>query len=456
MPPPPLAPPSLRHDPIPLLVRRISLPVSVGMFFQTMYNVVDTWAAGQLSTEALAALAASFPVFFLIIAVAHGCQSATNALISHALGRDDEDTARELAGQALFFTTWLSIITGALGWWSAPWFFDLMQVEPAVRELGISYTRTIFWVTPCFALGSTFNGMLSARGNTRPFRNALIGGFLLNIVFDLWFVFGGLGLPPMGFAGIARATALLQAGSVIYLWIMTVREGLIPPSGFAHLHPRWRAQLRLARQGFPALINMLTIAAGIFIYTYFSVQVGTTVAAAYGTGTRIEQLALLPTIGLNTAAMTLSGHSYGAGRLDRIRETLITCLRTGAIICLVGAPLVAIFAPFWMRLFSADPEVIAIGVSFLRIAMLTLYAFVILFTGTSMLQGLQRPAFAIWIGLFRQVLAPLLLIPWLMERMPRPELGIWWGALICTWSGALLTLAFLAWTWHRLKIEFTP
>ena len=449
------APLSLRHDPIPLLVRRISLPVSVGMFFQTMYNVVDTWAAGRLSTEALAALAASFPVFFLIIAVAHGCQSATNALISHAIGREDEETAKELAGQALFFASWMSLLTGVFGWWASPWFFELMRVEPAVSELGVSYTRTLFWVTPCFAIGSTFNGMLSARGNTRPFRNALIGGFLLNIVFDLWFVFGGLGLPPMGFAGIARATALLQGVSVTYLWIMTVREGLIPPTGFAHLHPRLRVQLRLIHQGFPALINMLTIAAGIFLYTFYAVQVGTTVAAAYGTGTRIEQLALLPTIGLNTAAMTLSGHSYGAGRLNRLRETFFVCLRQGAWICAAGAPIVAVFAPFWMRRFSSDPEVIEMGVAFLRIAMITLYAFVILFTGTSVLQGLQRPAFAIWVGVLRQIVFPILLIPQLMIRMPRPELGIWWGAVISTWAGALITLAYLAWTWQKLKKEFS-
>jgi putative MATE family efflux protein len=451
--PPPLPANPLIHEPIPNLVRQIAVPVSVGMFFQTMYNVVDTWAAGRISTEALAALTASFPVFFLIIAVAHGSQSATNALISHALGRGDEATARELAGQSLFFATWASLSAGVVGWLSAPALFRLLGISGLPAELALRYIRTLFWATPFFVLNATFNGMLMARGNTRPFRDSLILGFFANIVLDLWFVFGGFGLPAMGFPGIARATVLLQGLTTLYLWITTVRAGLIPPSGFAHLHPRWKAQQRLIGQGFPAGLNMLTIAVGIFVFTYFAGTLGTQVLAAFGTAMRIEQMALLPTIGLNSAAMTLAGHSYGAGRMDRLRETVLTCLKFGGAIYLVGAPIVAAFAPFWMGLFSNDPEVVAIGSLILRISMITFYAFVILFTATSTLQGLQRPHFAVWMGLFRQLLLPLLLVPFLMKRLQPPHLGIWFGSLASVWSGALLTLAYLFWTWRHLKNE---
>jgi len=447
----PPAPPRLLHDPIPALVRRIAVPVSIGMLFQTLYNVVDTWAAGRLSTEALAALTASFPVFFLIIAVAHGASAAANSLISHALGREDEAAARELAGQSLFFATWMSLLVGVAGWLLAPALFTALRVEGEVRILATSYIRTLFLATPFFVLCSTFNGMLMARGKTRPFRDSLIAGFLLNIVFDIWFVFGGLGLAPMGFPGIARATVLLQGVTALYLWSVAVREGLIPPSGFAHLHPRLKTQGRLMGQGLPAMVNMLTITAGIFVYTYFAGKTGTQVLAGYGAATRIEQLALLPTIGLNSAALTLAGHSLGAGRLDRLRETVLTCLRFGAILYLIGAPLVLLFARFWMGLFSSDPVVVQAGAHFLRVAMLTFYAYVILFTATSTLQGLQRPLYAIWIGLYRQLLVPLLLIPVLMRRLDPPELGIWWGAFAATWSGALITLAYLLRTWRKIR-----
>jgi putative MATE family efflux protein len=412
------------------------------MFFQTMYNVVDTWAAGRLSTEALGALSASFPIFFLIIAVSHGCQAATNTLVSFSLGKEDANGAKDMAAQALFFAAWMSTLVGILGYLFTPSLLTLLQLEGEVHALASSYVRTLFLGTPFFVLSSTLNGMLSASGDTRPFRNALIAGFFLNIGLDLWFIFGGLGLPAMGFPGIARATVLLQALTLVYMWVQAQRKGVLSVRKLSHLHPRRRIQRRLAGQGFPAMVNMLTIACGIFVTTYFASGLRLEVLAAFGIATRIEQIILLPAVGLNTAAMTLAGHNLGANRPDRIRETLFTCLRFGGVIYLLGAPLAAGFAPYWISLFTTDPEVIQIGTTYLRISMLTFYAYVILFTFTSILQGLQRPQFAIWIGLYRQLLAPLLLIPLLMARLHPSELGIWWGTSACVWSGALLTLLY--------------
>ena len=48
---------SLTKDPIPSLIKKIAIPASVGTFFQTMFNIVDTFFAGKISPEALSALA---------------------------------------------------------------------------------------------------------------------------------------------------------------------------------------------------------------------------------------------------------------------------------------------------------------------------------------------------------------------------------------------------------------
>ena len=77
---------SLTTDPIPQLIWRIAIPASVGMFFNTMYNFVDTYCAGLLSTDALAALSLSFPVFFVVIASGSGLSQGATALIANALG----------------------------------------------------------------------------------------------------------------------------------------------------------------------------------------------------------------------------------------------------------------------------------------------------------------------------------------------------------------------------------
>ena len=75
-------PPSLLEDPIGQLFVKIAVPSSVGTVFMTLYNVVDTFFAGKISAEALAAIAQTFPVYFIIIAMGVGLSIGTTSLIS--------------------------------------------------------------------------------------------------------------------------------------------------------------------------------------------------------------------------------------------------------------------------------------------------------------------------------------------------------------------------------------
>jgi hypothetical protein len=102
---------SLTTEPIPELVRRIAVPASIGFFFNTMYNVVDTYFAGLISTQALASLSLSLPVFFIIIATGTGVSTGATALIANALGAGKREEARLYAAQAISFgilTAWRS------------------------------------------------------------------------------------------------------------------------------------------------------------------------------------------------------------------------------------------------------------------------------------------------------------------------------------------------------------
>jgi Na+-driven multidrug efflux pump len=90
--------------PIPGLIAQLAVPASIGMFFNTMFNVVDTYFSGLISTEAIAALSLSFPVFFVILAVGFGISTGTTALIANALGAGDESKARLYAIQSGSFT----------------------------------------------------------------------------------------------------------------------------------------------------------------------------------------------------------------------------------------------------------------------------------------------------------------------------------------------------------------
>ena len=120
---------SLTTDPIPQLTWRIAVPMSVGMFFHTMFNVVDTLCAGWLGTEALAALSLSFPIFFVVLAIGSGLSQGTTALLAISLGAGDAAEARRVYAQSLTFAVIAGILLTIGGWLAAPWLFRHLGAE---------------------------------------------------------------------------------------------------------------------------------------------------------------------------------------------------------------------------------------------------------------------------------------------------------------------------------------
>jgi putative MATE family efflux protein len=296
--------------------------------------------------------------------------------------------------------------------------------------------------TPMVLTFYMLNGILNAQGDTRSFRDYLLVATIVNIGLDPWFMYGGLGVPAMGIGGIALATVVAQTGGVVFLGWRARKTGLLFRSEGARWRPHWTTLREIAGQGIPASLNMMTVALGIFIITYFLSEFGQDAVAAYGAATRIEQIVLLPAIGLNVAALTLAAQNGGAGRYDRVRSAIRTALAYGALVMVFGTALVYLGARPLMSLFTDDASVIDIGAPYLRIAAFIELAYVLLFINTSALQGLKLPAFALWIGLFRQIVGPGILFYLVTRVWDIGLFGIWWGIFGLTWLSAIIAVVF--------------
>ena len=429
----------LTTESIPALIRRIAIPASIGFFFNTMFNVVDTLYGGLISTQALAALSLSFPVFFIIIAVGNGLSTGTTSLIANALGAGDRSGARLLAAQGITFGVLVAVALTLLGLSVSPLLFSILGASGDYLATCLSYMNTIFAGAVFFILAYMLNATLNAQGDTRSFRNFLITGFFLNIIFDPWFMYGGLGVPPLGIMGIALATVLIQGLGCAYLARQVFRTGLLLDRSLRDIFPRFGPLREIVYQGFPASLNMLTVGVGIFVITYFVGKFGKEAVAAYGVATRVEQIVLLPTIGLNIATLTLTAQNNGARLFHRVRETLTTALRYGAVLMGFGTMAVFLLARQLMAPFTSDPAVVEAGTSYLRIAAFLFCAYVILYAHVAALQGLKRPLFALSIGLFRQILAPAVVFSLLTSF---GLVGIWWGIFGINWTAAFITIGY--------------
>src|SRR6185369_1955725 len=354
----------LTSAPIPQLVRRLAIPAGTGFFFNTMFNVVDTWYGGQLSTSALAAMSLSFPGFFLILSIGSGVSTGATALIGNALGRKDHDEARRYLSQSLSFALYHALLLAAAGLALAPRIFTLMGARGEYLAHALSYMNVIFAGSPFFLLNFVMNAILNSHGNTMAYRNFLIVGFFLNLFLDPWFMYGGAGFPALGLAGIALATVFIQCLGGFYLLGQLSKTGSMPSFRLSDLRPRWSYFRELFRQGFPSAMNMMTVSLGIFIITWFVGRFGEQAVAAYGIGTRIEQIALLPVMGLNISTLALTAQNFGAKRIDRIRETLKVSLRYGTLLAVTGTVAALLFRSELMGIFTNDSSVIGTGAGF--------------------------------------------------------------------------------------------
>ena len=444
-------PSELTTAPVAVLIRRIAIPAGTGFFFNTMFNVVDVWYGGRLSTTALAAMSLSFPVFFILLAIGTGVSSGATTLIGNALGRGARDEARQYVLQSFSFALIHALALSAIGLMLLPNIFRFMGAQGEYLSLALNYMNVIFAGAAFFLLNFVMSAILNAHGNTITYRNFLICGFFLNLILDPWFMYGGLGIPAMGLSGIAFATILIQCIGNFYLFNQLSRTGTLERFTLRELRPRRHYFRELFGQGFPAAMNMMTVSLGIFIITWFVGKFGQEAVAAYGIATRIEQLALLPAMGLNISTLALTAQNFGAGQIDRIRHVLSVSLLYGCILALSGAVAALAFAPELMDFFTKDRAVITIGIQFLRIEAFVFPAYVLLYICISAMQGIKQPIFGLWIGLYRQISGPFLIFHLLSTVLGMGIIGIWWGIFTVTWSAALVVVVYVSWILKKLK-----
>ena len=224
------------------------------------------------------------------------------------------------------------------------------------------------------------------------------------------------------------------------MYLELKKDGFWQGISFRCFLPVKKILIDIIQQALPASLNMLSIAAGAFIITYFVGQFGQNAIAAYGASMRIEQIILIPTVGLNSAMMTLAGQNNGAGKFERIKEAWEYSMKVGGGMMLLGGVLIFFGSKYLLAIFSQDPNVLEMGGLYLSFASFTLFGYVIMFCTGSMLQGLKKPRFALGTNLLRQILLPILLFPFFSNVWGIK--GLWICILSIVWIAALISFGY--------------
>lgn len=438
---------------IPSLIKQLAIPASTGMFFNTMYNVVDTFYAGLISTQAIAALSLSFMIFFLIIGTGYGFSSAITALIGNAFGKKREKLSMIYAHKGIVFVPFVGVLIALVGFVFIEDIFMLLGASQGYLQDALDYVYTILLGVVFFMANFALNAILMAVGDTKSYRNTLIFGFFANIALNPLFIYGFLFIPAMGIKGIALATVLIQCINMFYLFNKVLKTKLIHFERWDYFLPHKKLYMNILRQGLPASLNMLAMAVGSLLIVYFVSHYGMYAVAGYGIGFRVEQLMLLPALGLSTAVLTLVSNNYGAKQYERVKETLYCALKYGFYICLFGIGFLYLWGELIIRQFDDDTQVIHYAIEYLLIEVWIFFAFLILFICVATLQGIKQPKMIFYVALYRQIIAKFLVGYLIVSYFNLDIFWFWLGLLLMIYSAALFLFFY---TINRLKQLHIP
>jgi len=395
-------------DDVKILIRKLAIPASVGTLFQTLYNIVDTFFAGKISPEALSALAKSFPIYFILIASSIGITVAGTSLIGNSIGEKNQKKASTYFSQLIIFSLILTLFITYIGLTYSDNVFILMGSSEEVKNLGLDYTNIIFYGSFLFIVVVALNSLLHAEGDTKTYRNALIIAFLLNIFLNPILIFGFWFIPAFGMKGIGIATLIAQLVSLIIIFNKVLKSRLIKDLIINNFIPKIYYFKNIFFQSMPIIISICGYSVASAIVFKYAGLSGEYAAAGYGAGTRIEQVVLLPILGINTAIITIIAQNFGAKNILRIKQTYITAIKYAFIIMIISSLFVYLLAEIITGLFSNDLNVIEFGKLYLQISAFVLPAYPIFFLSNGFFMALKKSENALIANIFRNVIFPFL------------------------------------------------
>ncbi len=398
---------NLLKDEVSLLVRKLALPASIGTLFQTLFTIVDTFYAGKISPEALSALSKSFPIYFIIIATSIGVTVAGTSLIGSSIGEKNEKNVLSYFANVIIYAVIISIAVSILGFSVGEKVFLLMNSSQEVTILGLEYINVVFLGTILFILVVALNSFLHAEGDTVTYRNVLIFSFLLNIILNPIFIFGFLFIPALGITGIAIATLIAQFVSLLIILVKILNNKRIKQITSDHLKVKFFFLKNIFFQSMPITIAILgySVAATI-VFTYIGLF-GEYAVAGYGSATRIEQVLLLPVLGINTAIISIIAQNIGAKYYDRVEQTYYASIKYGFFIMLIAGVIIFISADIVPKFFSSNSDVIKHGSMYLKISAFILPSYPIFFLSNGFFMALKKSEKAMLNNIIRNVVVPI-------------------------------------------------
>jgi putative efflux protein, MATE family len=357
----------MTQAPVKGLVLKMAIPTIISMMVTSIYNLVDAYFVGHLSTEGTAGVGISFAYMTFIQAVGFFFGHGSGNYISSALGARHYENAGKMAATGFFTPIIIGSIAAILG---------LIFITPLSLALGatediLSYSNEyLFYIliaTPFMMSSLVLNNQLRLQGNARFAMIGIALGAILNVFLDPLLIFGF----DMGISGASLATCISQFLGWCLLFWGTRRKGSVHIR-LINYSLTWSRFKEIVGGGLPSLCRQVlacvaTISLNRAAAMYAEPQNEASTIAAFAIVSRVMMFAFALVLGFGQGFQPVCGFNYGAKLFDRVKEAYLFCVKTSTLALTVMAIIGYVFAPQIIATFrNEDPELIVVGTCVMR------------------------------------------------------------------------------------------
>ncbi|WP_425754847.1 MATE family efflux transporter [Ihubacter sp. rT4E-8] len=392
--------------PIGKLLASMAWPAILSMTINALYNVVDSMFVAMVSQKALTAVSLVMPLQMMMISLAVGSSVGVNSLISRRLGAKRYEEANKAASTSIRIGFFNFVIFALIGIFLANPFMHAYTDDAVIFDGGVTYLRIITIFCLFSMVQIQLEKVLQATGNMIAPMIISLSGALTNLILDPILIFGLIGAPKMGIAGAAAATVIGQAVGMcvaIFMFFRKEHDVKIQLKGF---RIDWKVVKDIYGVGLPSII-MQAIGSVMLLGYNAILAASATAVAVLGVYYKLQSFIFMPVFGLNQGAMPIMGYNFGAKNRARLMLTYKDALITALVIMGIGTVLFQVFPDVFLKMFSADDEMMEMGVPALRIISICFIPAAFGIMTSTLFQGTGHGVYSLMGSLLRQLIGIL-------------------------------------------------
>ena len=430
----------------------LAWPIILANILQTAYQLIDTFWLGRLGADAVAAVSISFPILFLILSLGAGLTLAGTVIVAQYKGAGDQRHVNYSSSQTVFVIFFIALLLSAVGYFAATPLMKLIGAGPEILADSVSYFKVSSIGFIFLFMFYVFQSLMRGIGNVMLPMYIVLATVFLNLILDPLFIFGLGPIPGFGVAGAAVASVVTQGLSALTGLFILFRGKMGIEINFSQMKFDFPWTRRMFTIGIPSSLEMSTRAGGMTVMVMLVTSFGSEVVAAYGIGSRILSLIVVPALGFAMATTTLIGQNIGASRIKRAEKVgnlsakiaFFGLTFVGLLLFAVAEPLTAFFVP-------NDPQVIKDGSTFIKIMAPSFGLLGVqqvlngVFNGAGFTKAsLLISVFALWIVRFPTAFM-------LSQNTNLTFEGIWWAFPISNLVAAIIAFSYYKMGYWKLR-----